>query len=304
MKTTHLLTNCCLAVALLFSATLQAEAIQKKSVAIEDIDQVEVAGPGLLTITQGDSESLEIIASEKIMDRIEVDAHGSTLRLRLKEGSQWGFFRIDDGIQYKLTVKQLNKIKSMGSVDVELASDLNADHLKLDSAGSGDMRFKDITVRELDMSSAGSGDFTAGTVQAHAVELSSAGSGDLNIGALKVATTIEISSAGSGDARIDSLNAERLELSMAGSGDTAIGNGEVTSQSVDIGGSGDYSASGLKSKMAEMDLSGSADATVWVTEELRVDASGASDVQYFGQPLVKVDTSGASSVKSLGASPK
>lgn len=304
MNVKHLTYSFCIALALAFSAGSQAGDIQKKHVAIEDIDQVEVAGPGQLTITQGDTESLEIIASAKVMERIEVDARGTTLRLRLKDGTQWGFFRIDDGIQYNLTLKTLNRIKTIGSADVELATNLTAKRLKLDSAGSGDMRFKGLNLQQLDMSSAGSGDFSAESLEAESVEITTAGSGDVRIQTLKVATTAEVTSAGSGDTRIDTLHADRLVLSMAGSGDTAIGKGEVASQTVDIGGSGDYSAAHLKSAIAEMDLSGSSDAKIWVTQELRVDASGASDVLYYGQPLIKVDTSGASSVKALGVSPK
>ncbi|UTA49048.1 DUF2807 domain-containing protein [Simiduia sp. 21SJ11W-1] len=304
MKTLQIITGFCMSVALLMTAPLQAEELHKKNIAIEDIDQVEVAGPGLLTITQGDTESLEIIASEKVMERIEVDARGSNLRLRIKEGNSWGFFRIDNGIHYKLTVKQLNKVKSMGSVDVEFATDLTAKRLKVDTAGSGDVRLKSLKADALEISSAGSGDISADSINVQETELDTAGSGDMRIKTLEVKGLAEITSAGSGDIRIGTLNADRLELSMAGSGDTAISEGTINSQSVDIGGSGDYNAKHLKSTMAELNLSGSADAKVWVTDKLHVDASGASDVHYYGQPLIKVDTSGASSVKSLGATPK
>jgi len=293
-----------LGAALLCLATsLHADELLKKTVEISNIDRLEVAGPGLLTLTQGDTESLEIVASEKIMARIEVDARGSTLRLRLKDGNNWGFFKIDNKIHYQLTLKSLNKISTAGSIDLELTTDLNVDNLKLERAGSGDMTFLNISAKKMDMSSAGSGDFKADNISANSVTLSTAGSGDMRVAKVTVDEKVEVDTAGSGDIQINELIGEELEVSMAGSGDTKIGEGIVQRQSVDIGGSGDYSAARLKSAIAELDLSGSADATVWATDELIVDASGASDVQYYGQPLVKADTSGASSVKSLGVTP-
>ena len=282
---------------------LQADELLKKTVEISNIDRLEVAGPGLLTLTQGDSESLEIIASQKVMDRIEVDARGSTLRLRLKDGSNWGFFKIDNKINYQLTLKTLNKISTAGSIDLELTTDLNVENLDLERAGSGDMQFINIKAKKMEMSSAGSGDFTAVNIAANSLNLSTAGSGDIRVANIAVDTKIEVDTAGSGDISIEQLIAQELEVSMAGSGDTKIGEGTVQRQSIDIGGAGTYPAARLKSAIAEVDLSGSADAKVWATDELIVDASGASDVQYYGQPLVKADTSGASSVKSLGVTP-
>ncbi|MDN3640555.1 DUF2807 domain-containing protein [Simiduia curdlanivorans] len=288
---------------LCLAANLQADDLLKKTVEISNIDRLEVAGPGLLTLSQGDTESLEIVASEKMMERIEVDARGSTLRLRLKDGSNWGFFKIDSKIHYQLTLKSLNKISTAGSIDLELATDLNLDDFKLERAGSGDSAFLNINAQEMEVSNAGSGDFNAKIISAKNLELSTAGSGDVRVTEIRVNEKVEFDTAGSGDIDIDQLTANELEVNMAGSGDTSIGQGSVQRQSVDIGGSGNYSAAKLKSASAELDLSGSADAVVWVTDELVVDASGASDVKYYGQPKVEADTSGASSVKSQGMKP-
>lgn len=280
-----------------------ADDLLKKNVEISNIDQLEVAGPGLLTLSQGDVESLEIIASEKVMERIEVDARGTTLRLRLKDGSNWGFFKIDNKIHYQLTLKTINKLSTAGSVDIDLATDLSVQDFEVKRAGSGDMTFLNIAAKKFEMSTAGSGDLKANSINASELELSSAGSGDMRIEKVVAIGKIEIDTAGSGDISIDQLDGKELEVTMAGSGDTQIKKGKVIRQSVDIGGSGNYSAGELQSAVAELDLSGAADAKVWVTDELVVDASGASDVQYYGQPLIKADTSGASSVKSLGVNP-
>ncbi|AFV00886.1 GIN domain-containing protein [Simiduia agarivorans] len=288
---------------LLFFPLAQADELLKKTVDISDIDAVEIAGPGLLSISQGDTEALEIIASAKAMERVEVDARGSTLRLRLKDGSSWGWFKMDNNIHYKLSLKTLNKLRSAGSVDTEFLTHLTGDALKLDRAGSGDLRAKAIIVKKFSLSSAGSGDFSADVIQADEIELSSAGSGDLRANSMKATDLIEVSSAGSGDTRIDQLNTSRFEITMGGSGDAQINGGEVDSQRVSVSGSGNYTAPKMKSRDAQVDLSGSADAKVWATDSLEVDASGASDVHYYGQPSIKVDTSGASSVKSLGMSP-
>lgn len=287
--------------ALAFPAS--AEELLKKTVDISNIDAIELAGPGLLTLSQGDQEGLEIIASSKAMERVEVDARGSTLRLRLKDSGSWGFFKIDHKIHYVLSVKQLKKLRSAGSADIEIETDITGESLEIDRAGSGDIRAKAFHVQAFEMTSAGSGDFMAEAIKASRVELSSAGSGDVHVGDLQVDKAVEVDTAGSGDVAIDSLNANQFEITMGGSGDASVGQGKVDSQRVDIGGSGNYSAARLQSRIAELDLSGAADAKVWVDEQLKVDASGASDVGYYGQPMIDTDTSGASSVTSLGKAP-
>lgn len=288
---------------LMLAASLATADTQQKHVELSNIDRVELAGPGLLTIRQGGVESLDISAGSSAMERIEMDIHGTTLKLRLKDNISWGFSASTENIHYELSLKNLHQLQTSGSADVEIATDLTTNKLQFDRSGSGDIRAMTIKGTEFSLDSSGSGNFNADTINADKIELSFAGSGNLQIKTVQAKNQLEIDTAGSGDINIETLQSESLALSMSGSGDTKINQGDVKNQSVDIGGSGSYQAKRLKSDVADLDLSGSADAIVWVTEKLALDISGSSDVEYFGQPMISADTSGSSSMKSLGQKP-
>lgn len=292
-----------LIVVALVSTQAFAESLLRKTVEISDIDALEVKGPGKLTITQGDTESLEIIASEKLMKLITVDAEGTSLRLRIEDNQSWNLFNFDKDVTYKLQVINLHRISTTGSVDVFLDTDLKAPNLKIKRAGSGDMKYQNIHAGSIEISSAGSGDMRVKGIKAKEFELNSAGSGDYRFDNINVEHRVEVDIAGSGDVLVEQLNATNLEIEIAGSGDASIGAGEVVDQAINISGSGDYSAAKVRSSNATVDLAGSANALIWVTDSLVVDASGSSDVGYYGKPSVKLDTSGASSVKSRGLEP-
>ena len=72
--------------AFILASSLHASAgeLLKRTVEISAIDSVEIQGPGNLEISQGDTELLEIIASENVLPRVDVSARGNNLKLRLK----------------------------------------------------------------------------------------------------------------------------------------------------------------------------------------------------------------------------
>ncbi|VUD53009.1 hypothetical protein TDB9533_01748 [Thalassocella blandensis] len=291
------------ALLLICSFQVSAGDLLKRTVEISKVDSVEIQGPGVLEISQGDTELLEIIASEKVMPRVDVSARGSNLRLRLKERNGFGLFGFDQDVHFKLHVKDLKKIHVTGSADVKAMTDITSDELVINRSGSGDILLMNVTCFSLRSSAAGAGDFKANIIDASIAELESAGAGDYSIEQINAKEFIRFESAGAGDLRINQLTSKTFQLSMAGAGDAKVGSGEVESQEVSVSGSGDFYASKLKSKVASIELSGAANASVWVTDHLTGSANGASDIEYYGNPAIKVNTSGASSISSSGKAP-
>lgn len=288
---------------LICSLNVTAGELLKRTVEISNIDSVEIEGPGVLEISQGDAELLEIVGSEKVLPRVDVSARGSLLRLKLKARSGFGLFGFDQDVHYKLQVKDLTKIRTAGSADIKALTDIKSPSLYLERAGSGDVELLSVESENFRSSSAGAGDLVVKKITADIIEIQSSGAGDYDIGEINAKEMISFEFAGAGDVQLNQLTARTLQVEVAGAGDIEIKKGEVETQEVSVSGSGDYRASKLKSNVASIELSGAANASVWVTDVLEGSANGASDIEYYGNPAVKVRTGGASSISSEGAKP-
>ncbi len=285
--------------------TAQAEQLLKKTVDISNINGLELHGHGTLTLSQGDTESLTIVAKEKTMRQIEVDARGTVLRIRVKNKKHWGIFSFDNNVQYTLNVKRLNHINTLGNANIIVDTDLSSENLTVERTGNGNISFQDISTQSFEMEASGAGNFKANEISANEIELSTSGAGNIDANILKAKQDIDLEISGSSNYTFGEVYAEHLEIDIAGAGNVNIECCQVNTQSIDIAGAGNYRAGGLESRYADLDLAGAAHAEVWITESIDAEANGASSIKYYGEPHVKnVDSSGASSIKKIGDKPK
>lgn len=129
----------------------------------------------------------------------------------------------------------VNSIGVIGSADVSTSNEIQADVLKLNLTGSGDLVVK-VKAVQLEAAVAGSGDiYLEGT--ANNLTGSVAGSGDLRASKL-ISENVKVEVAGSGDASVNATKS--LDASVAGSGDIRyVGN--PATRNVNIVGSGSIS---------------------------------------------------------------
>ena len=172
---------------------------------VSGFNQVSLAGFGTVNITQGSEESLSIEAEENLMEYITTEVVGGELRIGFKQDTN---VQPTKGIQYHLTVKDLNQVAVSGAADVECTA-FKTEKMKMDVSGAGKMVFNGLDVKDLTVNSSGAGTFTlAGTVDTQKVSLS--GTGNYQAGDLKSRTaSMTVSGAGNGTLWVtDSLNVE------------------------------------------------------------------------------------------------
>jgi len=192
---------------LVTSCSLFEQVLEERDVS--GFDKVILYGSADLFIEQGDQESLTVEAQENLMPYIETTVSGGTLELKMKEGRKPRQFQ---GINYYLTVKDLNEISVFGSGDV-ISSDLVTDTIVIAIDGSGDIKLSG-EAKKQEITIHGSGDYSAKDFKSSECTVKIFGSGDAIVNATD---SLDIEIYGSGD--IQYLGSPSVNQKIDGSGD-------------------------------------------------------------------------------------
>lgn len=177
---------------------------------VSGFNKVALYGSGNLFIMQGDETSLTVEAQENLMPYMETMVSGGTLELRKKQvrhPKQWR------GINYYLTVKDLDGISVYGSGDV-ISSDFVTDStIVITIDGSGDVKLAG-EAKKQEITIQGSGDYSARDFKSSECIAKIFGSGDVTV---NVTDSLDITIDGSGD--ISYAGSPSVKQNINGSGD-------------------------------------------------------------------------------------
>jgi hypothetical protein len=186
------------------------------------LDEVELAGVGTLTITQGPQESLTVEAEDNLLPQIRGEVRGRRLVLG-PDGGKSVSLRPTRPIRYIVTVRDLTAIELAGAGRVEITG-LTATRLDVRLSGAGTVSLDGLAADDLTVALSGLGDATAsGTVGRQEVTLSGAGSYRAERLASREA---RVTASGAGDATVRVSDALSVKASGAGTveyiGDPAV----------------------------------------------------------------------------------
>jgi len=109
----------------------------KQERSISSFDGIDVGGAFNVFLTQGDTEKLVIEADENLMDIIETEVRGSTLKIKtsedIKESSKLNIY---------ITFKDLKDIDVSGACDLTGENKFKLGDLDLDCSGASEMEMK------------------------------------------------------------------------------------------------------------------------------------------------------------------
>jgi hypothetical protein len=252
------------AIALMFSVeAVRAEDVIAKAYDIKDVSELVVSGGGRVQITQGDTESLRVEATQDVMPRVKVDLSGDKLSLSVRNTSgSFSFFDLfkhrNDDVLYVLQLKKLHYLGLSG-----------ASHATFGNWVGGDMK--------VNVSGAGAANFTQLRVNDLFIELT-----------------------GASNARVEMLTARKLTFELSGAANMDVKAASQTSfLKVGASGASNFHGKLLKAAQADVDASGASNIDLHATEFLKAGASGASNIRYLGQPKLDSNASGASHVKAI-----
>ena len=259
-----------------------------KDIRVSDFDRIQLSGSMDMVYEQKSGKpSLEIYASDNIVNLLEVDVEDGLLTIRFKKG-----YSISSGkVQIRATSANLYGVSLAGSGSIDLSKGIKTNHLTVQLSGSGDVMGKNIFCQEdLRVAISGSGDVDMQQLVCNQFGVSLSGSGDVEINNID-ANNAKVSVAGSGDMKLRSLTCAKANVEVAGSGCIEM-YGKSNDAQFEVAGSGEISAAGFEAKQVVVSIAGSGDVECYATDYLKASIAGSGEVGYKGNPELNVPKRG------------
>jgi hypothetical protein len=184
--------------------------IASESRAVVGFDAVSVGGSGIIRITQGDQEGLEVQADDNLLPYLRTEVSGGHLKIWWDRGN----LRFSKSPVYTLEVKQLEELNLSGSLHAEMDR-LEAENFEGRISGSGKIALDRLEAGEVRLRVSGSGNLSIADGHADSLDVGISGSGNARMSNFQ-ARKVEVSISGSGNAELRAL--ERLDAHVSGSG--------------------------------------------------------------------------------------
>ena len=209
--------------------------------AMQQFDEVEIAGAFKVVYEQGTEYSVRVEASEQALKEMTVYVKDNELRIRKAVKNPTVSFK---DVKVYVTSPDINKIELAGSGMFAASNPINpSNDLDVELAGSGKVLLAAVDCQNASLEIAGSGNIEIGDLKAKEVDTEIAGSGDINLG-MMTCQELNAEIAGSGNVNCDNINADEVKVEIAGSGDVNL-KGTVKNLTKEIAGSGKVNVSGL-----------------------------------------------------------
>ena len=170
----------------------------------------------IFTPATTNNQSLELYASENVIDYIEVFVENNTLVCKTQKGIN--ILRNNDKMELRVSAPMVSKAEVTGSGSMHFIDDANIPgSLALNVTGSGDIQMKGLICNKLDAEVTGSGDISVNNVKVDDVEAEVTGSGDIMLTGNTASADYKIT--GSGDIHANNLMAKEVKAEVTGSGD-------------------------------------------------------------------------------------
>jgi len=210
--------------------------IIKESRLISGFHKVSISGSGHLFISQGNNESLEIECDDNIAPHIRTIVKNGVLEIGPKNAT----LKPSEPIRYSLSLKNINALKTSGSVIVKGGA-LRTDSLSAVMSGSGKLSLRSLEAQSIAFDISGSGEIIIESGNSKNQRIAISGSGEISVPNLK-SENIDLTISGSGKAKV--WVTKELDIKISGSGKLYYYGSPIISTS--ISGSGKVEGLGTK----------------------------------------------------------
>jgi len=213
---------------LVFSVSvISLKAQQNKDISITNFTEISVSSGIDLYLTQSNSENIRINAHPDLIKDVIIEKEGSNLRVRYKDGVNWGRLFKNQSIKVYINYKTLKGLSASGGSDVYTQNTLKTDRLSLSASGGSDLKL-DVVTKDIEIHASGGSDID---LKGSATNMQASTSGGSDVNALNfVVDYAKVSSSGGSDANIHVTKA--LEASASGGSDINYkGNASVKNNS-------------------------------------------------------------------------
>ncbi len=149
--------------------------------AVSSFHKLDIETAGKVYITQGDTESVVVVANKRLQNNIKTQVSGNTLFIEMDLGWFDRYILDRSTVEIYITVRDLQEFTFEG-VGVVKGEDLHLDSLELDFKGVGDFTLTG-SVGSLDVESEGVGKLDLSDFTGEHVSLEQTGIGDVSLSA-------------------------------------------------------------------------------------------------------------------------
>lgn len=202
--------------------------IISKSYDVSNFENINLIGRGNIFLTQGEQYSVRIQADENIIERLEVEVEGDTLKI-----GDTGFLLFNiNPIKIYVTMPEIESVRIGGSGSIQNQNVINSEDLSLIIDGSGKINME-LNVDKLSTKILGSGSaIYLGKADEHNIRIEGSGS----IKAFELTNKItKINIIGSGSTQVSP--SETLNIKISGSGSVKYKGSPTIDQSISGSGS-------------------------------------------------------------------
>lgn len=201
---------------------------------------------------QDGSAALTIKIDENLISALNIKATNGILLIEAKKGTSIS----PTSFEMNAHSRGLNALRTSGSTDFYLKSNLTTENLEVSASGGSDVYLKN---------------------------------------KVRISNQCKFSLSGGSDLKATDLECDVIEVRTSGGSDISLA-GNANSGSYRSSGGSDINAYGFVVKRLECSSSGGSDIEATATESLDASASGGSDIRYKGDPKVNKSASGGSDV--------
>lgn len=169
--------------------------------------KISSEGTFVVNITQGPTQSLEIIADDNIIDRVRTIVSGDRLKIYLEDGNYKNTY-----LEANITISDLSAIKNEGTGDITVFDFENSGIMEIENIGSGNIVSAGYT-DNLVIRNEGSGTISFSEFMAANVEIRIEGSGDCEVYCTE---SLDINIEGSGNVYYKGSPSITMDISGSG----------------------------------------------------------------------------------------
>ncbi|MEJ7557638.1 MAG: head GIN domain-containing protein [Pedobacter sp.] len=193
---------------------LPAQSQQTRLVSINSFQKVSVASGIDLYLTQGNTESIKVIAHEDLINDVIVEKAGTLLKIRYKDNISWSRIVKGQNIKAYVTFKTLTAISASGGSDIYGQNSLKAQTLNIAASGGSDIKLN-VTSQDLEVNTSGGSDVE---LKGRAINMTVNISGGSDIDALELLVDYaRVTASGGSDANVNV--SKGLEANASGGSD-------------------------------------------------------------------------------------
>lgn len=164
--------------------------------------EISLRVSGTLHLKQGDTQKVEIEASQSTLDELITEVSGRTLVIRFRTSNLFSRNFRPGKVDIYVTVPEVNALGISGSGDIIAQTPISSRIIDLTVSGSGNINIADLNSEK--------------------VKANISGSGDIVLGGGKIAQEFEGTISGSGNIKAAGYEAKRVDIKIMGSGNCSI----------------------------------------------------------------------------------